>query len=71
MQKKMETTILYWGIYWGCIGIMENRMETTILCSPFRVLYQLLGASGGLCEWVNNGINGVTIWVIMGYFHTY
>ena len=24
MEKKMETTI----VYWGCIGIMENKMET-------------------------------------------
>ena len=27
MEKKMETTI----VYWGCIGIMENQMETTIM----------------------------------------
>ena len=27
----METTIVYIGvIYWGYIGIMENKMETTI-----------------------------------------
>ena len=25
MEKKMETTI----VYWGYIGIMENKMETT------------------------------------------
>ena len=30
----METTIVYRvisGIYWGYIGIMERRMETTIV----------------------------------------
>ena len=27
MEKKMETTI----IYWGYIGIMEKKMETTII----------------------------------------
>ena len=26
MEKKMETTI----VYWGYIGIMEKKMETTI-----------------------------------------
>ena len=26
----METTVLYKGIYWGFIGIMEKKMETTI-----------------------------------------
>ena len=26
MEKKMETTI----VYWACIGIMEKKMETTI-----------------------------------------
>ena len=44
MEKKMETTIVYWGyigimekkmettiVYWGYIGIMENKMETTIV----------------------------------------
>ena len=42
MEKKMETTIIYWGyngimeekmettiIYWGYNGIMEKKMETT------------------------------------------
>ena len=27
MDKKMETTMLYWG----SIGIMESKMETTML----------------------------------------
>ena len=38
----METTItggigikgiswVVWGVYWGYIGIMENKMETTIM----------------------------------------
>ena len=44
MEKKMETTIIYWGyigimenkmeatiVYWGNIGIMEKKMETTII----------------------------------------
>ena len=26
MEKKMETTV----VYWGDIGIMEKKMETTI-----------------------------------------
>ena len=45
MEKKIETTIVYWGnigimekemeatiVYWGYIGIMENKLETTIVC---------------------------------------
>ena len=28
MEKKMETTI----VYWGYIGIMEKNMETTFTC---------------------------------------
>ena len=27
MEIRMETTI----VYWGCIGIMEKKMETTIM----------------------------------------
>ena len=27
MEKKMETTV----VYWGYMGIMENKMETTIV----------------------------------------
>ena len=30
MEKKMETTIVYWGYRGGYIGIMEKKMETTI-----------------------------------------
>ena len=29
MEKKMETTI----VYWGYIGIMENKMETIVMAS--------------------------------------
>ena len=28
MENKMETTV----VYWGYIGIMEKKMETTIEC---------------------------------------
>ena len=31
MEKKMETTILYWGIEWGYMGILEKKMETSKL----------------------------------------
>ena len=35
MEKKMETTILYWGnigmVCWGSIGILEKKMETIIV----------------------------------------
>ena len=27
MEKKMETTI----VYWGYMGMMEKKMETTVL----------------------------------------
>ena len=38
MGKKMETTTVYWDkgkmettiVYWGYVGIMENKVETTI-----------------------------------------
>ena len=30
MEKKMETTIVLYGICWGCIGIMEKKMEPII-----------------------------------------
>ena len=30
MEKKMETTVVYWG-YRDDIGIGEKRMETTML----------------------------------------
>ena len=57
MEKKMETTRMYWGykgitektmattiIYWGYIGIMEKKMETTRIyrCLSFGV-WQVLG----------------------------
>ena len=36
MEKKMETTIMGYigiilGLYWGNIGIMEKKMEATIV----------------------------------------
>ena len=34
MENQLESTILglYWGIlYWGYIGIMENKLETTVV----------------------------------------
>ena len=35
MEKKMETTIGYWGIYWGnievYIGIMEKKMAAAVV----------------------------------------
>ena len=34
-NNDKETIIIHWGIYWGYMGIMENRMETTT-CSPER-----------------------------------
>ena len=30
MENKMETAIVYSGLYRGFIGIMENKMETTV-----------------------------------------
>ena len=35
MEKNMETTIVYWGYIGGYRGIVEKKMETTIvlLCS--------------------------------------
>ena len=40
----METTIMgyiyilaLWGIYWGYIGMMKNKMETTFQGLGFRV----------------------------------
>ena len=32
MEKKMETTV----VYWGYMGIMENKMETTIVRPCFE-----------------------------------
>ena len=39
MEKKMETTI----VYWGYIGIMEKKMETTIMGYIGFRAYGLLG----------------------------
>ena len=38
MERKMETTI----VYWACIGIMEKNMETTISYSILAK--EILGA---------------------------
>ena len=35
LEKKMETTI----VYWGYIGIMENKIEAAIEGLGFRVRY--------------------------------
>ena len=32
MEKKMEATI----VYWGYVGIMENKMETTGIIGLYR-----------------------------------
>ena len=38
MENEMETGILLGVIYWGNIGIMEKKMETTIVyCGYIRV----------------------------------
>ena len=57
MEKKMETTIVYWGylgimenrmettiVYWRYMGIMESKMETTI------VYWGYVGFRGSLLE---------------------
>ena len=31
MEKKMENEMEYIGVYWGYMGIMEKKMETTII----------------------------------------
>ena len=36
MGKKMEASVLS-GIYWGYIGIMEKKMETTMYTTILRV----------------------------------
>ena len=30
MEKKIRTTVVYGGMYWDYLGIMEKKMETTI-----------------------------------------
>ena len=27
MEKKMESTLVQWGIYWGSIGLMERKWK--------------------------------------------
>ena len=36
MEKKMETTI----VYWGYVGIMEKKMETTIVYWGYVVIME-------------------------------
>ena len=38
MEKKMETTI----VYWGYTGIMEKKMETTIVLSVLHEMSRLV-----------------------------
>ena len=42
MEKNMETTI----VYWGYIGIMEEKMETTTLLQSERVLLPSCASEG-------------------------
>ena len=37
----METTIVFWDTYWGCIGILEKEMENR---------YRVIGYTLGLCR---------------------
>ena len=30
MEESIEVTLVDWGMYWVCIGIMEKTMEATI-----------------------------------------
>ena len=39
----MDYMGVIWGLYRGYIGIMERKMETTILCLEFRVWGFMLG----------------------------
>ena len=45
MEKKMESNIMgsvgLTGLYWGSIGIMGKKMETTIMGSPEGPYIQL------------------------------
>ena len=36
VENEMETGIIY-GVYWGYIGVMEKKVETTIQGLGFRV----------------------------------
>ena len=46
MEKKMETTVVFWKIKWkllfhrGYIGIMEKKMETTVVY--WKIKWKLL-----------------------------
>ena len=30
IEKKIQTSVVYGGMYWDYLGIMEKKMETTI-----------------------------------------
>ena len=47
MEKKMETTI----VYWGYIGIMEKRMEATIVYYGFWAR-GFLAQVNSACMWI-------------------
>ena len=44
--RQLEFNNLGCKAYWGHIGIIENRMETTILYYNYRGYIGVLGASG-------------------------
>ena len=37
MENKMETTIVYWGLYMDYFGIMETKMEATIVYWDYMI----------------------------------
>ena len=53
MEKKMETTTVYEGIYWGYIGILEKKMEgmgySPVGPTPYTPLQSWSGA-GEACQ---------------------
>ena len=44
----METTIIYWGYLGDNIGIMEKKMEATVLCLLFLLCFWVFSCSRGL-----------------------
>ena len=60
MEKKMETTIVYWGyigimekkmeatiVYWGYIGLMEKEMEMTGIIGVKKMETTIIACSLG------------------------
>ena len=47
----METTLFFWGLYRGYIGIMEKKMETTIV---------YWGYIGDILDFVSGSLVGIT-----------